>query len=191
MIRKTLGVFTLSAVAALVLVLGGALYAQQHGGDAMRGGMMGMMSMMRSCPMMAHSVHGPEAPLQHQEELGLTDAQVQRLEALQAQAQQTRTQAMQRMQALHQEITQATGGERFDEQAVRAAYQRMGDVHTDMGVAMARDAHEVRSILSPDQHQRLQQMGGGMHRMMQMMQHCPMMGGGMMQAHHGTAQEVR
>ncbi len=187
MIRKTLGVFTLSIVAALVFVLGGVLYAQQRGGDGMQGGMMGqMMSMMRSCPMMGSAAQGPQAALQHREELGLTDAQVQRLETLQTQAQQHRGQAVERMHAAHQEIARATEAARFDERAVRAGYQRMGEVHTEMGVAMAHNAHEVRNILTAEQRQRLQEMGGGMHGMMQMMQNCPMMQGmmggeGMMQ----------
>jgi Spy/CpxP family protein refolding chaperone len=92
------------------------------------------------------------------------------------------------MQALHQQIRQATSGAQFDEAAVRAAFDRMGALHTEMGVTIMRARHQARQVLTPEQRERLAKMGGGtmgMHGMMQGkmmggmdMEHCPMMKGG-------------
>ncbi len=186
--------FTLIAVVA-VLVLGAAtarmLLAQRDGG------MMGMMGMMKDCPMMAAMAGGPDAALRHREALGLSGQQVQLLEALRRSSDPAHTQGMERMRALHQEIRRASEGDRFDEAAVRAAVGRMGELHTEMAVAMLRSQHEVRQILTPEQREKLLKIGSGMmgmHGMMGggMMQDCPMMRGGMgqgsgMNHHEGGA----
>lgn len=183
MIRKIFGAFALALVLVAGLAAAGMLYAQKSGGMS---GMMGMMSMMENCPMMSGMRESPQAALEHREELELTEAQVGRLESLQEGAKPARMQAMERMRAVHEEIAAATAGEAFDEAAVRTAFDRMGDLHTETGVAMLRTRHEVRQILTPEQREKLSELGGGMmnmHAMMQMMggmEHCPMMRGGMM-----------
>jgi Spy/CpxP family protein refolding chaperone len=180
MIRKIFGAFALALVLVAGLAAAGMLYAQQSGG------MSGMMSMMEKCPMMGAMRESPQAALEHRQELGLTEAQVRQMESLQEGVKQARMQAMERMRAVHEEIAAATEGEIFDEAAVRAAFDRMGDLHTEAGVAMLRTRHEVRQVLTPEQREKLSELGGGMmdmHGMMQMMggmEHCPMMQGGMM-----------
>lgn len=176
MTKNTRRFSILFALSALVLTVAGVVYAQGR-----QGGMMGgMMSMMRDCPMMQAMQQGPAAALQHKQELGLTADQVQRLEALQSSAQPGHMQMMNQMQAIHQEIARATEGERFNEAAARAAFDRMGDMHAEMGVAMLRTQHQTRQILNAQQRAKLQEMGGGMQGMMGMMKDCPMMKGGMM-----------
>lgn len=182
MTRKIFGAFAL----VLALVTGFAAtrvaHAQTAGG---MGGMMGMMSMMKDCPMASAMAQCPSAVLGHREELGLTDAQVKQLSALQDGAQKARAQAMEQMRAVHQAIARASEGERFDEAAVRSAFDRMGTLHTEMGMAMLRTRHQVRQLLTPEQRQKLDGMESGMMGMGGMMngkggmEDCPMMRGGM------------
>jgi Spy/CpxP family protein refolding chaperone len=179
MTRKIFGAFALALVLVVGLVAARMVYAQAGGG---MGGMMGMMSMMKDCPMMGAMSQRPQAALEHHEDLGLSETQVSRLQALAEQAAPNHSRAMQQMQPLHQEIRQATTGDQFNEAAARAALDRMGDLHTEMGVAMLRTQHQTRQILTAEQRSKLQEMGGGMMGMqgMGMMEDCPMMKGGMM-----------
>lgn len=185
MIRKIFALFAVVAVLALGAVAMRALSGQDHGG------MMGMMSMMKDCPMMGAMAQGPHIVLRHREALGLTDRQVRQLEELRGSAHPSHVQMMGRMQTLHQEIRSATEGERFDEAAVRAAFDRMGELHTEMGVTMLHARHRVRQVLTPEQREKLSKLGGGTVGMHGMMEHCPMMKGGMMRhhGHSGTQQE--
>jgi Spy/CpxP family protein refolding chaperone len=182
MARKVLGFFALAFVLVVGVATAGVLYAQQSGG---MGSMMGMMNMMEDCPMMGAMRESPQAVLKHREELGLTAAQVQKLEAFQEGSKQARMQSMERMKALHGEIAAATKGDTFNEAAARVALDRMGDLHTDMAVAMLRTRQDVRQVLTSEQRQKLGEMGGGMMGMGGMMgggmmENCPMMQGGMM-----------
>lgn len=204
--RKIFGGLAATGVLTVGLVVGGALYAQQSG-NAPMGGMMGMMSMMKDCPMHQGMAEGPGKALEHRDELGLSAQQVARLEALEARDSAARGPAMQRMMAVHREIAQASEGERFDEAAARTGFDRMGELHTDMGIAMMRTRHEVRSVLTSEQREKLAELGGmmGMHGMdmegmMGMMggmdmSDCPMMQGGMgmegMQMQRDSAGDMR
>lgn len=162
------------------------------------GQMAGMMGMMESCPMMTAMAQGPDAAIEHRETLGLSAAQVARLEALRAGERKAQGDAMRQMMALHTELNTLAGAEQFDSAAVGGAFERMGAVHTRMGVGMVRAQHDVRAVLTPEQRTRLAaasgktngmsgMMSGGMksdRSKMRGMQHCSMMGGmmgGMMQ----------
>ena len=173
-------------ISALILGLAGIVYAQGRPG----GMMAGMMSMMRSCPMMASMQQGPASALQHRQELGLTDDQVVALETLQDETEQVHMRSMERLHDLHQQIAGSGESSHFDEATVRAAFQQMGEVHTEMGVAMTRASHQTRQILTSEQHEALSDLSGGMmgmHGMMQggmsgmSMENCPMMQGMMHQ----------
>lgn len=175
MARKLFGLFALLAVLVAGSIAVRALDAQGHGG------MMGMMSMMKDCPMMGAMTSGPEAALRHETELGLSAEQVQRLEAIRTAA-PDHTTMMERMQGIHAQINAAAEGATFDEAAARAAFEQMNALHTEMGVAMLRDRHAVRQVLTPEQNEKLAELGaggmmGGRHGMME---DCPMMKGGMM-----------
>lgn len=181
------------------LLATGALPAQERAGGqtrdrdttrhgAMHQGMMGMMSTMGDCPMMSAMMQGPDAALRQRRELGLTDAQVVRLEALRTSRQEAAAQAMERMAALHKELRALIGGEQFDEPAARGVFDRMAALHTQRGLAMLRTRQEVGAVLTPDQRKTLSEragdmkglmgtehlMGQGMSSMMGMMS-CPMM----------------
>lgn len=173
---------------ATTLVLGGAgvVYAQNPGMEGMERGN-GMMSMMENCPMMAAHAEGPGAILEQEAELELSAAQVARLEEIRTETAEARRRAMATMTELHEQIRTASAGGHFDEAAVRAAYDRMGDLHPEMAVTMLRARHEARNILTPAQREELRELdrggmqgmmgGNGMGSMMEMMKQCPMMQG--------------
>jgi Spy/CpxP family protein refolding chaperone len=187
MVRKSFGRFALAFVIGAGTGTGDALAAQEPVKDSATGGM-GMVSMMQDCPMMGAMAQGPQAVLRHREELNLTNAQMSKLEAIRDSTKPIRAETMERMRSLHEQLRKATEGERFDEATVRTAFDRMGDLHTRIAVAMLRTRHEARQILTPEQREKLAGLGGGtmgMHRMMGMMsgmgmEDCPMMQGGMM-----------
>ena len=213
----------LAAAGAAALGVTGVGYAQRGEAKAdtateMRGmhgmsGMSAMMDTMRDCPMMQGMAQGPAAALEHRDSLGLSDAQVRKLETIRARAEKDRSGVMERMESVHRETVDVGAAERFDEAAVRRALTRMGELHADMGVAMLHARHATRETLTPEQREKLGRLGVGMTRMqgMQgmsgmmgmmemmggMMQHCPMMqrtqgtmpggrGGSRMQRPHGT-----
>lgn len=197
MTRTIVTVLATAGVAALGVT--GVGYAQRtearaDTATAMRGmhemsGMPAMMNMMRDCPMMQAMAQGPAAALKHRDSLGLSDTQVQRLEAIRTRTGETRDRMMERMQVLHREGAGVSGAERFDEAAARRALTEIGVAHADLGVAMLRARHETRETLTPEQRDKLallgggmmgmqgmmEMMGGDMGGMMGMMQHCPMM----------------
>lgn len=201
MMNRILGALAATTVLMLGLVLGAGVYAQQRS-DAPMGGMMGMMGMMKNCPMHQAMAEGPERVLEHREELGLSGDQVAALERLQATAADAHAPMMARMMELHREIAAAASGDRFEESAVRTAFERMAEMHTEMGVAMLRTRHAVREVLTHEQREKLSALGGGMmgmHGMMggmggmggMNMEDCPMMrgmmgGAGAPGAHHDS-----
>ena len=218
--RKTF--LALALAGTTTLGVGGVVAAQSqspqpHGERGMMSGMMdGMMGnmremmgrMMRDCPMMGAMGSGPSAALEQREALGLTDAQAERMESLRSRASEAQSEMMPRMHAIHAELAQLTGRGQFDEAAVRRTFARMGELHTDMGVAMLRAQYDAQQVLTPEQRamlaesqgERGQMMGGDHMRGMMgsmdqiggmgVMQHCPMMQGmmrGMMQSDTGAS----
>lgn len=180
--RKIFGALAATIVLGFGLLVGGSLYAQQR--DDAQMGMMGMMAMMNDCPMHAAMAESPAAVLKQGNELGLSPEQVARIEALEARTAAAHKTAMQEMPALHKQIKAASSEDRFDEVAARRAFDRMGDLHTEMGVAMMRTGQELRGVLTSEQRKKLTDLRpGGMHGMMGMMmggssmEDCPMMGG--------------
>lgn len=87
------------------------------------------------------------------------------------------------MTGLHARLDSLARTDRFDESAVRAAFDRMGALHTNLGVALLRGQVDTRSLLTADQRQKLSAGGaGGMAGMMGSggmammdMSNCPMM----------------
>lgn len=182
----------ISRIAALGLAMtvgGSPLLGQQRPPASttqpgMHHGMMGDMQ-MEDCPMMAAMAQGPEGILRRREELALTPAQARQLEVLATRSRQARAEATAGMTGLHARLDSLTSTDRFDESAVRAAFDRMGGLHTELGVALLKGQHDTRSLLTPDQRQKLSagsQGAGGMAGMMGKgsmgmmdMSNCPMM----------------
>ena len=183
----------LARIAALGLamsVAGSALTGQQRppastAQSGMHHGMMGNMQ-MDDCPMMRAMAQGAERVLQRRDELALTPTQIGQLEVLATRSRQARAEAMTGMTGLHARLDSLTRADRFDESTVRAAFDRMGALHTDLGIALLRGQVETRSLLTADQRQKLSaggpgaggmagMMGNGGMGMMMDMSNCPMM----------------
>lgn len=181
MIRKHFGVLALALTTVLGLGAARVLYAQTQD----QRGTMGRMSMMQDCPMMHGMAEGPGAALEHRDALALSEEQVAELEAIEKRTAESRRAVMERMREIHREIHAATEGERFDEATARATFDRVGNLHTEMGLTVLRARHEARAILTAERREKLADLGaqgtgmhgmmGGMHGMMGMMNDCPMM----------------
>jgi Spy/CpxP family protein refolding chaperone len=145
-------------------------------------------SMMTTMP-------GPAMIVMHREQLGLSDAQVRRLEILAAEQQQVIQPLMQQSQRVMAELMQAVSGE-IDVEAARETHDRLARIHTQMLVATLEATKAARQVLTPEQGVRwdalVSQMGGMMGMMMPMMMGPSMMhpdGAAMMHPHmhdHGN-----
>ena len=113
---------------------------------------------MMDCPMMSAMTNGPAAALRAGSALKLSAEQRTKLEALQRQVNAASKPGMDSMQAIHAQMTALARQPNFDERAARAALDRMARVHTEMGVAMLRAAHDVSTILTPAQRDSLAAM---------------------------------
>jgi len=149
-------------VAAAVLLVSGPLAAQQpqHGQDTASGHqMMAKMDKSAECPMMSAMMMGPAAALGSSTALHLTSSQVSQLQALKQTLDQGHKAAMDSMMAIHRQINAIVQAPQFDEQAARAAFARMGALHGDMGLSMARAQHQVAGILTAQQEKSLAAIG--------------------------------
>lgn len=184
MIRNS--ILTLVLAGAFTFGGTGVAHAQEPGM-----GMMNNMSGMADCPMMRSLAERPGVAIEHADALALTPDQIARLETLRDSGAAARTENMDAMREVHQQIEALTTAESFDEAAARTAFDRMGTLHAAMAFAAARAASLTRSVLTPEQRQALAELSsrspgmmhemegmGGMMPMMEMMRQCPMMGGG-------------
>ena len=146
-------------LAGACLLIGGTPLLAQHPGPPADRPMRPAAGMpMMECPMMSAMMHGPAAALRADSALRLSAAQRTRLEALQGRVDATSKSSMASMHALHTQLTALARGPRLDEGAARTAFEQMGRVHTEMGLAMLRASHEVSQILTPAQRDSLAAM---------------------------------
>ena len=110
---------------------------------------------MMDCPMMSSMMNGPAAALHASSALKLSSEQRTKLEALQGRFDAASKPSADSMQAIHAQLTALAQQPTFDEGAVRAAFERMARVHTEMGLTMMRAAHDVSAILTPAQRDSL------------------------------------
>ena len=110
---------------------------------------------MTDCPMMSAMMHGPAAALRAGTALKLSAAQRTTLEALQRRVDAAGKPSLDSMHAIHAQLTALLAQPTLDERAARAAFDRMGRVHTEMGLSMLRAAREVSTILTPVQRDSL------------------------------------
>jgi Spy/CpxP family protein refolding chaperone len=136
-------------------------------GGMMGQGMMGsgMMQMMgQGMGMMPTGGPGPASLLRMRDALELTEPQVARLEAIQAEVQTTVQPQRSAMMSTHTAAAQALQGDSPDFDAYQQDLQAAANIMVQAHVAMARAQVEARAILTPDQRERLETRG------MQMMQ---------------------
>lgn len=166
---------TAALLVAMAMATSGALAAQQHPHAPAEGqGQPGaMMHRMPSMPM-----PGPAMMLMHAERLGLSEAQVRRLEALAAEQHRSMQRLMPQAMRATADLMEAASGD-IDVDAARAAHDRLARVHSEMLVATLGAMKEARQVLTPEQRTRWDAMaariGGMMHRMGPMMM-APLMG---------------
>ena len=140
-------------LAGVCLVLGGAPLLAQRPVPPGNRPMAGMP--MMDCPMMTAMMHGPAAALQSAAALKLTAEQRTKLEAAKRQVDALGAPSMDSMRVIHTQLMALAQQPNFDEGAARAAFDRMGRVHTEMGLAMMRASHEANGILTPAQRDSL------------------------------------
>ena len=122
-------------------------------------GSKGTMDTTADCPMMTAEMRGPAAALDARAALHLSAVQVSRLESIKARLEQGHEAAKDSMQALHRQINALSAAPEFDEHSARAAFDRMGQLHGDMGFEMFRAQHEVAGILTAQQGDSLAALG--------------------------------
>jgi Spy/CpxP family protein refolding chaperone len=140
--------------AGICLVLAGTpLVAQQPRPSAPGpGGRRAMAGMpMMDCPMLPMMMNGPTAALRAGSALGISAEQRTRIEAIQRQLDAASKPSLDSMQVIHAQLMVLAQQPTFDERGARAAFDRMGPVHTAMGLAMLRAAYDVSAILTPAQ----------------------------------------
>lgn len=174
------------AIALLVaasLALPAAITAQQgapHHGRDMSGMTMGMgqesqMQMMQMRDMMGtmgmRAGTSPMMILRHKEALGLTAEQVEKLDAVQERLAERRAAHMERMRALHEELSEQAAEAEVDLDAYESTLRSMADERVAWHLAMARSGQEAREALTAEQRDKLRVgmrfVRGAMSRMMQ------------------------
>jgi Spy/CpxP family protein refolding chaperone len=110
---------------------------------------------MMDCPMMSAMMHGPAAALRSGSALELTAGQRTQLDAVQRRLDAVRSPSMDSMRVLHAELMALSKQPKLDEGATRSAFDRMGRMHTEMGLAMLRASQNVSGILTSAQRDSL------------------------------------
>ena len=151
----------LGLAAASLLLMGAPLAAQQPSPSAPPHGA-GRHAMprpagmpMMDCPMMSAMTTGPAAALRSGSALKLTADQRTQLEAAQRRLDAVHTPSMDSMHAIHAELMALSKQPKLDEGAARAAFDRMGRVHTEVGLAMLRASQDASGILTSAQRDSL------------------------------------
>lgn len=164
--------------ALIALLAAGPAGAQEHHDPQQAGqqpghtgqmGMQGVMGMMGSMGM--HG--GPDMVLRMAKPLGLTDAQVERLQGIRDAAREAMQQHMQQAMQAGKAAGELLGGASPDLDAYQARLREAADHGVLADVAMARATVQVRQILTPEQR-------GMLETGMRMMQHMMQGGSGMM-----------
>ena len=145
-------------------------------------------SMMEQCPMMGAMERSPAVVLHNRDRLHLSPAQVTRLEAMVRDMDSMHARTMDSMMVVHQQLSTIATTTAFDEPRVRTALDRMGRLHTQMGVEMLRAQYTVGSILTAPQRDTLEALARRHASMPGMAKaqpgECPMM---MMMGTHARA----
>lgn len=133
----------------------------------MRGGMM-RRGMMPGGMMFGAGMSGPAAMLLHRDELGLSPAQVQKLEVLAATHKRTTEAMMPQVLRGVADLMAAASGE-VDLDAARAAYDRLSRTVSEMIMTDLQLMKDARQTLTPEQRTRWDAMRDEMGVMMRMM----------------------
>lgn len=183
-----MSITSIAALAAITLLTPASLMAQDNPMGQMGMDSDGMAMQPTDMPMMqSMSMRpGPRMLLAQREALGLSDAQVERLEELEDRLQATVTEHREDMVTLRDKLTALRGSEELDIGRYEKLLQQTADQRTAMQVERARIGQEAFDVLHDQQRsnvrygmrmQRMMQPGAGMGSGNGM---TGMMGGGMM-----------
>ena len=149
----------LTFAGACLVLAGTPLVAQQPAPGRRPAGRRPMPPMaqmpMADCPMLSAMTNGPTAALHAGSALKLSAEQRTKLEGLERQLGVASKPSMDSMLAIHGQLMALAQKPTLDESAARAAFDRMGRVHTEMGLTMLRAAHDVAAVLTPAQRDSL------------------------------------
>lgn len=112
--------------------------------------------MVEPCPMMGAMERGPAAALHNRDRLHLSATQVTTLEGMVRDMEGMHTRMMDSMKTFHQQLSAIATLTAFDEPRVRAALDRMGRLHTEMGIEMLRAQYSVGTTLTAPQRDTLE-----------------------------------
>jgi len=123
-------------------------------------------AMLIAQPMMGRPLGPEDAPgfmaaraLQH---LDLTDTQKDQLKGLVESHRDTMRDRMKAMFEARESLNKAIHAEPYNEQAVRTAAQKVGQLETDMALSRAQMRQQLKSILTPEQFGQLEGFGMAM-----------------------------
>lgn len=142
-------------VSAGMLFAGMPLAAQMEHGK----GQIAAMDSMSECPMMTAEMRGPGAALDARAALHLSQAQLGELETIKATLDGKHKVAMDRMMMLHRQIHTLAEAPAVDEGAARGAFDRMGQLHGQMGFDAFRAQLQTARILTAPQRDSLAALG--------------------------------
>ena len=149
MIKNRNKLFAPSAIAAIALLMSGALWAQPRGGA----GRFGPPAAGPGPPLAARLLAGPVG-----DRLELSDEQREQIRGVLGAHREANAPWHQDLRNLSAELEKAVEAEPLDEEAVRALARQVADIRVELAVSRARVAREVREVLTPDQRETLGEM---------------------------------
>ena len=152
-------------------MMGGGMMEMMHGGMG-SGGHHGMMGHGGSADRPLVSII-----LQHKDELGLTPQQVQKLENLRLDFQKTAIKRSADLQVAELELEELRKKEPLDLTKVEAQVKRIETLRAEQRLNRIKVIEEGKTLLTPEQRQKLETLGQTAGGHSTGMTGCPMMGG--------------
>jgi len=101
--------------------------------------------------------HREGGPMMQLRALGLSEAQRDRVFKIFYDQMPAMREQMKQLRQARAELTQAAAGERYDEQAVRAAAEAQGKAVTQLALLRAQSMQKVSAVLTPEQRAKLKE----------------------------------
>ena len=101
--------------------------------------------------------HREAGPMMQLRSLGLSQAQRDQLFKIFYDQMPAMREQMKQLRQARTELTQAATGERYDEQAVRAAAEAQGRAVTQLALLRAQSMQKVNGVLTPEQRAKLKE----------------------------------
>lgn len=190
--KQGIAILTVLGLLAVPTALEAQAHRHQRQGPPETCPQMGMMQRGMGQPAMMGGAmsHGPAFILRQKEALGLSESQVERLEALQSRLSDSHEAHMERIAPLHERAMSALHADEPDLAGYESALNELAEHHVQMQLEAARTSREALEVLTPEQRSnvryamrlmgQMRGMGGGGMMMGPGMRRGMMMGGGPM-----------